>query len=98
MTGNKAAVQPYATIPVSNGIKIVFWVNEREGKNGKYKQLSPSISKSWQDKDKNWQRQTINLNMNDLYRFFSAEAKVKDIEDKFKAERKNADSDPEAEG
>ena len=96
MTGNNKAAQPYDTIAVSNGEKIVFWENEREGKNGKDKQICPSVSKSWQDKDKKWQRQNVNLNMNDLYRLFSVVTKVKEIEDKFKEERKSSGpSDPE---
>jgi hypothetical protein len=96
MTGNKTA-QPYATIPVSNGVKIVFWENEREGRNGNYKQLSPSISKSYQDKEQKWHSQSVNMNMNDLFRVFAMASAVKELEDKFKSEQKSADVDVDPE-
>ncbi len=80
--GNK----PYAKVNVSNGIQIVFWVNEPAEKD--YERLSPVISKSYKDAKGEWHESTIHLNMNDLYRLFSVGQRVKDVEDAFKEEQK----------
>jgi len=81
-------MQPYDKIN-AGGFEIVFWKNEGMINNVKVAKLSPSITRSYQDKEGKWVNQKIDLlNMSQLYKFFTLAAKVFDVDDKFRAERR----------
>jgi len=81
--------RPFSIVKVSGGVKINFWKNAVEKNGRKWNMLNPTITKNYKDTKGEWQRQSVSLNMNDLYRLFSVLPQIKEIEDKFKEEERN---------
>lgn len=90
--------QPYKKIRVSGGVEICFWKREVDRNGIKFNILQPSVSRSWRNREGNWENRSVSLQaISQLYELLATAGEVRKIHNDFRAEnRPSGGSDEES--